>query len=402
MPLASAPASRFSLALLFLLSLPFLVSCLTSPRDADTPPVAAETPPAPAQVATLESMLNERIANPFDSTQTVSLFYATNRATQDVVLQCLDPFFSIKPGPGTRYGICRISVPVNREVGSLDEATEAGSDVHTTFRSLEHLPLTKPEFEAKLATQPEDALVFVHGFNVKFQEAAYRASQILFDTKFQGSAYLFSWPAGAPDRFLSSAYIATTYAENLSNAEGARKDFQEFITSLIAARKRIFLVVHSMGHQVVLPVLAALPSLAEPASGVPSGSVGARKVIQELVLNAPDFPADTFAQLTPALLKSASRITLYCSPLDNALLASSRLNKNARAGSCRNVPGLDVINVSNVDTPTLGVGGLGHGYYSGRPVVGDLSQVFLGLEAKKRLFIQKSFTPDREAFVLRK
>lgn len=388
---ALCQAFRLASGLAVFLCVPFLVSCVSTPKEPQTPeaPMAAATPTPPP---TLETLLNERMANPFDTTQTVSLFYATNRATQELIPQCLDPFFGIKKGSGNRYGVCRISAPVNRSVGSLDEATEPGSDVHTTFRSLEHLPLSKVDFAAKLATQPEDALVFVHGFNVKFQEAAYRASQILFDTKFQGSAYLFSWPAGGPDRFLSAAYLASTYADNLASAEKSRGDFQEFLAALIAARKRIFLVVHSMGHQVVLPVLAALPSLAE----------GNTKVIQELVLNAPDFPSDTFAQMTPALLKAAHRITLYCSPADNALMASSRLNKNERAGSCRNVPGLDVINVASVDTPALGVGGLGHGYYSGRPVIGDLSQVFLGLEAKKRLFIQKSFHPEREGFLLRK
>jgi len=371
-------------AAVLLVTVPFLAGCQTGQKPAECPsPVAPVVQPTP----TLEEVLNARIQNPFDTTQTVSVFYATDRTVTDPAPQCLDPFFSIVPAAGNRYGICRISVPVNREVGSLDLATAPGSDVHTTFRSLEHLPLDKPSFEQKLREQPEDALVFVHGFNVKFEEAAYRAAQIPFDTKFQGTTYLYSWPAGAQDRFLSSAYIATTYAENQANAKKAQAHFAEFLQSLVAAKKRIFLIVHSMGHQVVLPVVAGL--------GVPGA-------IQELILNAPDFPVDELNQIKPALLSVAKRVTLYCSPSDNALLASSRLNKNNRAGSCRAFPGIDVINVSNVDTPALGVGGLGHGYYSGRPVIGDLSQILLGLKAEKRLFLQKSFFPDRETYTLRR
>jgi esterase/lipase superfamily enzyme len=327
------------------------------------------------------------VLNPFDTTQTVTLFYATDRGIQDPAPQCLDPFFSTSSGGELRFGQCRISVPVNREVGTLDLATEAGSNVHTTFRSLEHVTLNRDVFFEKTKSVPEDVLVFVHGFNVRFEEAAFRASQILFDTKFQGTAFLFSWPAGAPDRFLSSAYLAKTYSDNQKNAAQSVEHFQEFLQGLIDAKKRIFLVVHSMGHQVVLPALLKIPG---------------NTFVQELVLNAPDYSAEDFEAQKMDWARVARRVTLYCSPADNALLASARLNKKSRAGTCQTFSGVDVVNVSHVDKPTLGFAGLGHGYYSGRPVLGDLSQVFLGLKAEKRLFIQKSFQPDRENYALRK
>ena len=340
-------------------------------------------------------MLNERIKNPFDSTQTVTLYYATDRKVADTAPQCLDPFFSLDSAPGLSYGTCRISVPVKREVGALDLATESGSNVHTTFRSLEHNPLSPESFSDALQNGPEDVMIFVHGFNVRFEEAAFRASQILFDTKFQGAAVLYSWPAGAPESMLSSAYLSRTYSDNKKNAAASVTHFKEFMDRIVSLKKRIFLVVHSMGHQVVLP---ALSTLATPAGeGNPQVPF-----VQELVLNAPDFPTKDLEALSGKLSSISKRTTLYCSPLDNALMASARLNKNDRAGTCRAFAGVDVINVSNVDTPALGIGGLGHGYYSGRPVLGDLSQVFLGIQVEKRLFIQRSFEKNREGFALRK
>ena len=40
-----------------------------------------------------------------------------------------------------------------------------------------------------------EALVFVHGFNVSFENALFRAAQISYDTNFDGPVFLFSWAA---------------------------------------------------------------------------------------------------------------------------------------------------------------------------------------------------------------
>ena len=50
-------------------------------------------------------------------------------------------------------------------------------------------------------------LVFVHGFNVRYQEAVLRAAQINYDLKYQGPIILFSWPAGAGDGFFDDKFL---------------------------------------------------------------------------------------------------------------------------------------------------------------------------------------------------
>jgi esterase/lipase superfamily enzyme len=40
-----------------------------------------------------------------------------------------------------------------------------------------------------------EAFVFVHGFNVAFQEAVFRTAQIAWDLSFDGAAILYSWPS---------------------------------------------------------------------------------------------------------------------------------------------------------------------------------------------------------------
>ena len=57
-----------------------------------------------------------------------------------------------------------------------------------------------------LTSEARDILVFVHGFNVTFEEAALRAAQIACNLQFPGTAAFFSWPSkGSPDPFSYSA-----------------------------------------------------------------------------------------------------------------------------------------------------------------------------------------------------
>ena len=64
--------------------------------------------------------------------------------------------------------------------------------------------------------------------------------------------------------------------------------------------------------------------------------------------------------------------------------------------------GMDVINVEEVDEPVMGIGGLGHGYYSARPIITDLYQLFLGLTPENRLFIRTSIENEKKIYYLRK
>ena len=198
-----------------------------------------------------------------------------------------------------------------------------------------------------------------------------------------------TWPAGPGDGFLDSMLMNRTYTANQINAQMTIAPAQELFLHLFSLNKKVHVVVHSMGHQIVLPALASISeNLSRPA-------------ITELVLNAPDFPEREFKNVAPALVKSAQRVTLYCSPADNALIASEKLNGSRRIGMCAKVSGIDTINVNEIDSPALGIGGLGHGYYAGRPVIADLYQVLLGVEANRRLFIRVSRSPS-ENYVLRR
>jgi len=335
----------------------------------------------PEQVA---QAVSQRMEPKFADSQIVPVYVATNREKTGTP-GCQDSYFGVAAGPETSFAVCEVNVPRRHAVGALDESDDSQPDPHTYFSAGKLRPVTQPEFSEALGSANE-VLVFVHGFNVKFAEATYRAAQMKYDLKFPGPIVLFSWPAGAEQGFFQSLRISNTYDGNLFQARASRNAFREFL-HLLNPKARIHLLVHSMGHQVVLPALA---------------TPGETFNLQELVLNAPDFATDDFKQIAPQLRKVARRITLYCSPGDNALVASERANNNRRIGRCERVDGIDVINVNEVDTPALGIAGLGHGYYSGRPILTDVFQILLGIDARSRLFVRVSAEGGGENYVLRK
>ena len=71
-------------------------------------------------------------------------------------------------------------------------------------------------------------------------------------------------------------------------------------------------------------------------------------------------------------------------------------------GGCERAAGADVINVGEIDAPALGIGGLGHGYYASRPILTDIFQVLLGIDAQNRLFVRRAEINSTQDYFLRK
>jgi esterase/lipase superfamily enzyme len=338
----------------------------------------------------LQKDLGALFKQPYSDTQAVDVIYATNRNAAGDPAECDDTSFGISPANKLSYGVCTFNVPKRHHIGGFELAPNPRADPHQYYRLLNYAPLDEAGLAERLRQkQGSDILVFIHGFNVKFQEALLRSAQIAYDLKFQGPVALFSWPAGAEDGIFSSAMVTRTYNDNYSNALKTVPLAQAFFKQLAATNQTVHIMVHSMGHQVALRALAQL------AQGIDKPFIG------ELILNAPDFPLKDFQKVVPQLKKVADRVTVYCSYNDNAIAASETYNKNRRMGACEREPGVDMVNVGEIDAPTLGVGGLGHGYYSSRPILTDVFQVLLGIPAEQRLFIRKSEPNSTEDYYLR-
>ena len=337
--------------------------------------------------SSLKKVWSGYFAEDFYDTKSLNVFVVTSRKSKNNVFGCTNEQFGTTSDKKLTFGSCKVSVPKNHEVGEIDAAQNAQQSSHDYFKVLETKNLQEPDLITALKNSNRTPLVFVHGFNVKYQEAIFRAAQIAYDLKYQGPIILFTWPAGAKEGFFEEAMLNRTYENNLINAKDSIAAFKNFLLDLQKNNLKINLMVHSMGHQVVLPALKELGDL-NPKS----------PLVHELILNAPDFDIKEFSNFNKQIKLSSSRITLYCSNNDKAMLASKTFNKGERLGACVSLENIDTVNVSLVDNPAVG---LGHGYYSSRAILSDVFQVTLGIDAEKRLFIRKSEPNSAEKYFLR-
>jgi len=189
------------------------------------------------------------------------------------------------------------------------------------------------------------------------------------DLKFDGAPILYSWPSQGE---------LVEYTIDETNVAWTQPHFKAFLLAVArqSGATSIHLIAHSMGNRALT---SALEDLADEMRD-------STHLFRQVVLAAPDIDADTFRQeIAPAIVKTADRVTLYASSLDEALALSKRVHGYPRAGESGEqlvvVPGVDTIDVSAVDT-----GLIGHDYYTDSSgVVADLVDVIQGaLPPQKR------------------
>lgn len=336
----------------------------------------------------LKPIWSEYFQENMDDSRAINVFVATNRKAKTPAFGCGDEQFGVTLDSALRFGSCKINVPKNHAVGDMPFAKDHRLSSGEFFKILEANSLEQNDLIKILKSSRRTPLVFVHGFNVRFEEAVLRASQIAYDLKYQGPIVLFTWPAGGGDGFLEQNFLNKTYNNNSLSAKASVEQFKIFLTELQKNKIKINLMVHSMGHQVALP---ALKELSTPNAG--------KALINQLILNAPDYSVNDFREIVKNITKISDQTTLYCSHNDKAMIASKTFNKNDRLGACTLFDEIDVINVGAIDDPTLG---LGHGYYSSRAVLADISQTLFGIDASRRIFIAKSESGGTEKYFLRK
>lgn len=184
------------------------------------------------------------------------------------------------------------------------------------------------------------ALVFVHGFNTSFQFAVFRTAQIAYDLKFDGAAFLYSWPS-------KGGLGVQDYSYDRESAQAAEPYFREFLELVVqgTGAKSISLIAHSMGNQLLLPVLRDLRR---------SAPEDVR--ISQVILAAPDVDRDTFEFLAREIQGVSKGVTLFAASNDRALAASRQFWGGVpRAGDVPPggpivVPGVDTIDVTAINT----------------------------------------------------
>jgi len=316
------------------------------------------------------------------------VWYGTNRRPND-------------PGKGysagrdnvVHYGSCRVFIPESHKIGSIGSPwwKRLLTMTDDRLRLLGIDELQRNDYWngiaaelAAISTAERSALVFVHGYNVSFQEAALRAAQIGFDLSVKGAMAFFSWPSQGS----TSGYPADE--ATIEASEGVIADFMTDFAERSGAAA-VHIIAHSMGNRGVLRAVNRIAAKAQRRTGKPFGQV---------ILAAADVDADVFRQLSAAYAEVASRTTLYVSKRDLAVEASRWLHNFPRAGLMPPtlvLPGIDTINVTNVDLTMLG-----HGYVAeARDVLTDMHALIThGAPPNERFGLREANNEEGERYWL--
>lgn len=184
-------------------------------------------------------------------------------------------------------------------------------------------------------TQGErDVMVYVHGFNTSYEDAAFRLVQVATDSGFRGTPVLFTW---------ASYRRVLAYSGDREVATASRDAFDRLLIDLgrMPGIGRIHIIAHSMGAFLTMEGL-------RQAGIAGRGDLGGR--LGEVILAAPDLDVDVFrAQVSR--VGAPERISLFVQSDDVALQAASRV-----AFDRQRVGSLDIRNARHREImSTLGV-----------------------------------------------
>jgi len=213
------------------------------------------------------------------------------------------------------YASITVSIPPDdaRQIGRIQWPASLPGDPMRDFVTVSADYLDKASFNAKLssiakATDRSKVLVFVHGYNNRFDEAVYRLAQIVQDSEAPSIPVLFSWPSkgllGVP-----------AYQDDYQSADDARAALAQVLSAIALNRnvKEITVLCHSMG---CWPAIEALRS---------------NEKIRNVLLVAPDVDADTFREVIRRIGNPKPRVALFVAKDDIAL----RLSRSIWGGKQR-------------------------------------------------------------------
>jgi esterase/lipase superfamily enzyme len=305
----------------------------------------------------------------------VRVFYATDRNRTGAA----DPreMFGID-NASLSYGTCDVSIPRRHEPGAL----ESPSIWRLEFRPdpEKHVVLLSTSLQARdvyfsnlrkavEGAKRSSAFVFVHGYNVSFEDAARRTAQISYDVRFDGVPVFYSWP---------SQGTTAGYLHDEESVQLTMPQLREFLADFFerSSAQDVYLVAHSMGNRALTAVIAQLANEKPQIRGR----------LKEIILSAPDINVEIFRrQIYPALAQAKRPITLYASSEDVALAASKKVHGFQRLGDSRPQPVL-LEGIETIDATGVDISFLKHSYFAeARPLLADLFTLMIkGLRAAQR------------------
>jgi esterase/lipase superfamily enzyme len=271
--------------------------CASRPRGVLLP--VAETSPNASRVEMIVATTRSRAANPGE-------MYGGERA--------LTPSFAE----------ITVSIPPadHRKIGEVEWPRRLPPNPATDFAVLKAEEVTKPVAEAWLGdavakSKDRSVLVFIHGFNNRFEDAVYRFAQVVHDSGAHSVPILVTWPSRGSILAYGYDRESTNYTRN------ALENLFQYLAR-DGNVKEVSILAHSMGNWL------ALESLRQMA--IRNGRLPAK--FKNVMLADADVDVDVFRSQIADLGEPRPQFTLFVSRDDRALALSRRIWGNvARLGA---------------------------------------------------------------------
>jgi esterase/lipase superfamily enzyme len=243
---------------------------------------------------------------PVPGTSTVDMLVATTR------LPSGDPNTLFSGERSARPYLTDIAVSIppasKRKVGSVQWPKKMPPNPATDFAVLRVEQLSSIEAGEgwfRMHNRNGHVMVFVHGFNNRYEDAVFRFAQIVHDSKADVAPVLFTWPSRARVFDYNYDKESTNYSRTgLERLLHALQD-DKGVTD-------ITILAHSMGTWLAMESLRQM--------SIRDGRVAPK--IENVVLASPDIDIDVFARQWSELGGKKPNFTIFVSQDDKALALS--------------------------------------------------------------------------------
>lgn len=307
-----------------------------------------------------------RLVAPAQMARQVPILVATTRRPSEDPALLFNGERSLSP----RLAHLTISVPQGRKPGEILWPSGGKPDPASTFAATRFETVPRDGGPAAIrqairAGQHRHVLVFVHGYNTRFDEAAFRLAQIVHDSSAPVLPVLFSWPSWG---------ALSAYPYDRESAATARDGLESVLTELARHPDvaQVSVLAHSMGGWLTLESLRQM--------AIRHKTIFPK--ITDVMLAAPDVDVDVALAQGRAIQAAARkpRVTLFVSADDRALNASRLLwGSRDRLGSLDPTKepyrtnlersGVDVFDLTSAES---GGDSLNHGKFATAPQVVSL------------------------------
>ena len=213
----------------------------------------------------------------------------------------------------------------NCDQNIVRNATDAGP-LQFEVAEVETFPelLQLPAADAR----PEQAVVYIHGFNNSLEDAARDFARIILTARLQGNfqPVVISWPSQATAIFDTNGKLSLPENQYRLDRSRVRSACVGIKNALVAIRdsyghQNVHIIVHSMGSYMLHQVLSGCPSAGDPSAQLQG------PVAKNIIFSAADLAKDVFEADRGLIMDAAERVTVYVAPSDPVLEFSSSIER---------------------------------------------------------------------------